>query len=454
VNNNLLVVLPKSLAGVQKLKSCWVACAGAATSRAKELGRLQWSSPSFYAALKKCNGVIPHDKERLAVLIQYSQSLGSPVLGRAMVDSAYLAQFGQRVRVIGSKAAIREAPLRAGHTSDPASSDSERGLSVLLGSRPHHRRKGKWARKAATRSLSGRSNPVVRRDPHVAADELRRKVARRLNDEGMASYRAGNFAVAVERFRNAAFKDCDYVLARLNLAATLSRVAKNGAGHEETVKALEAAYRTEPELTLRKVHNDPDYKSVTSSDKFRQPEAALKYRSAHPPSYPPRQRYADTKRGISFEYPGYFGLKVHCDLGGTKDLPNVCLQDRDFEGSEVGGGEPVQVSYFVYASSAYARSNHVDLGVFPAGKPVKTIAVPGKEVQRLLYEGSGPECENRFLELVEIPRSAEILLLRFDYGVWGCSCWNIPRAECERDASDSLKRSRAVIEQVTRTFIF
>ena len=99
-------------------------------------------------------------------------------------------------------------------------------------------------------------NPVIPKcQPHSPDG---RAEARSLNNQGMTHYRAKELNKAAESFRLAAAKDCDYFIARTNLASVLSLQKR----YEESRSVLWRALKLDVKRTLQKLKTDPDYKGL------------------------------------------------------------------------------------------------------------------------------------------------------------------------------------------------
>lgn len=106
-------------------------------------------------------------------------------------------------------------------------------------------------------------NPVIPQcRPHTGEGRLK---ARSLNNKGMRYYRAGEMEKAAESFRRAAVEDCDYFLARTNLASVLSLQKK----YDQSCAVLWRAIQLDRTRTMQKLAADPDYDGLKRSGYFR-----------------------------------------------------------------------------------------------------------------------------------------------------------------------------------------
>lgn len=105
-------------------------------------------------------------------------------------------------------------------------------------------------------------NPVIPECQPRTPERTRQ--ARAYNDQGMEYYRAKQWKQAEESFRNAAQQDCEYFLARTNLASVLALQKQ----FEKARAVLWRAYQTDPEQTLKKLEEDPDYRLLKQDANF------------------------------------------------------------------------------------------------------------------------------------------------------------------------------------------
>ena len=105
-------------------------------------------------------------------------------------------------------------------------------------------------------------NPVI--PPCQETTPAQQTQARAHNAEGMQRYRAGDLAQAEDAFRRAARADCNFFLARTNLASVLALQKR----FAEAQAVLWRAYQLDPGRTLEKLITDPDYRQLRRNYRF------------------------------------------------------------------------------------------------------------------------------------------------------------------------------------------
>ncbi len=105
-------------------------------------------------------------------------------------------------------------------------------------------------------------NPVI--PPCQETTAAQQTQARAHNAKGMQRYRAGDLAQAEDAFRRAARADCNFFLARTNLASVLALQKR----FAEAQTVLWRAYQLDPGRTLEKLITDPDYRQLRRNYRF------------------------------------------------------------------------------------------------------------------------------------------------------------------------------------------
>jgi len=123
------------------------------------------------------------------------------------------------------------------------------------------------------------------------------KLARQVNDQGHEFYKMQDYQSASGHFMAASYLDCQYLQARLNLAAVLSLEKRAS----DSVQTLEKAFSLDSAKTLSKIQTDPDFSFTKKSIDFKVSPIGRAY----------SQKYGASE--LTSAYRGTFPLKVAGD---------------------------------------------------------------------------------------------------------------------------------------------
>ena len=107
----------------------------------------------------------------------------------------------------------------------------------------------------------------------LKGDLAKQQIARKFNVIGFDLYKKEAFEYSAGYFKAAAFLDCEYLIARTNLASVHS-LRKN---YPASILALQEALALDEQETLKKVKSDPDYANLKGSLEFKQSDIGKLY---------------------------------------------------------------------------------------------------------------------------------------------------------------------------------
>ncbi len=279
----------------------------------------------------------------------------------------------------------------------------------------------------------------------VAGNPEKQKTARSKNDEGMNQYRAGKLAEATRLFEEAASLDCNYVLARLNLAATLSKMQPTPI--DRAAAALEEAYALDPQKTLQKVRHDADYFNIRDHDHFRSTEVGTAYTALLKLK---KARYINDIFGLSLEYPGDWTVETDSTTLSKYQSPELIASLGEPGTGEFAGFFHLLVK--VFESGKYKRVPIID---HPTEKPIPDIAqrtfVSGMPSSKFYYRVNDIEATIIPVYRYEVPVRDKLFLfevncsgidtqsIRAENGKTHDQIINEILRDCERDVDSIMK---------------